>query len=116
MDVTVYLKQGDWYFLRVNKTGKYGYIYAEFVELDDDDEPTPTKKPTQEPAIRLDKGDVNGDGLLSAADAALILRYVADIIDLEDFRLKAADWDGDGQVTELDAKSILREVARRALR
>ena len=117
MDVTVYLKQGDWYFLRVNKTGKYGYIYKDYVVLEDDEpDATPTKKPTEEPAIRLSQGDVNGDGLVSAADAAMVLRYDAGLIDLSDPKLAAADMDGDGQVTSLDAKAILKYVAGRLAR
>jgi hypothetical protein len=119
--VTVYAEDGDWYFLRVDKTGKYGYIYSEYVELDEefeDDEPTPkpTKKPTEEPAIRLSQGDVNGDGLVSAADAAMILRYDMGLIDLSDAQLKAADMDGDGEVTDMDARALLRYVAGRLAR
>ena len=116
LQLTVYAKDGDWYFLRVDKTGKYGYIHEDYVSLDDDDEPTPTKKATSEPAIRLSQGDVNGDGLVSAADAALILRYDAGIIDLSDAPLEAADMDGDDQVTSVDAKTLLRYVANRLAR
>ena len=116
-EVTVYLKDGDWYFLRVNRSGKYGYIYKDYVVLEDDGPTaTPTKKPTEEPSIRLSQGDVNGDGLVSAADAALVLRYDAGLIDLSDPKLEAADMDGDGQVTSLDAKAILKYVAGRLAR
>ena len=62
------------------------------------------------------KGDVNGDGLVSAADAALVIRYDAGRIDLSDAQLKAADMDGDDQVTTMDAKAILRYVASRMIR
>ena len=118
--LTIYAEDGDWYFLRVDSTGKYGYISGEFVEIldDDDDDPTPkpTAKATEEPAIRLSQGDVNGDGLVSAADAALVLRYDAGRIDLSDAQLRAADMDGDDQVTSADAKAILRYVAMRLAR
>ena len=119
--VTVYAKDGDWYFLRVDKTGRYGYIYSDYVELDEDDyyddpTPKPTKKPTDEPAFRLSRGDVNGDGLISAADVALILRYDAGKIDLDDAYLEAADWDGDGEVTDMDAKALLRYIVERLAR
>ena len=88
-----------------------------YVELETDDaEPTPTKKPTEEPAARLSQGDVNGDMMISAADAALILRYSAGLMDLSDEQMKAADMDGDGQVTDLDAKIILRNVAKTLVR
>jgi SpoIID/LytB domain protein len=118
-ELTVYLLDNGWYFLKVNSTKKYGYISKEFVELyDDDATPKPTKKPTEEPAIRLSQGDVNGDGLISAADAALILRYDAGLIDWPDNdpRFEAADMDGDDQVTALDAKAILKSVAGRLAR
>ena len=116
-ELTVYLKDGDWYFLKVNRSGKYGYIYKDYVVLENDEpDATPTKKPTEEPAIRLSQGDVNADGLVSAADAALVLRYDAGLIDLSKARLEAADMDGDGQVTSLDAKAILKYVAGRLAR
>ena len=118
--VTVYGSYGSFYFLRVDSTKKYGYISKQFIRLDtdddDDDEPEPTKKATAEPAIRLSQGDVNGDGLVSAADAALVIRYDAGRIDLSDAQLKAADMDGDDQVTTMDAKAILRYVASRMIR
>ena len=125
MELTVYLRDGDWYFLQVNKTGKYGYVYKDYVKLTDvDDEPTPkpTKKTNDddddddEPSIRLSQGDVNGDGLVSAADAALVLRYDAGKIKLSDAQLKAADMDGDDEVTAYDAKAILRYVVSRLAR
>ena len=118
--LTIYAKDGDWYFLKVDSTGKYGYILGDFVQILDDDEPTP--KPTKktddddEPSIRLSQGDVNGDGLISAADAALVLRYDAGWIELSDAQLRAADMDGDDQVTDVDAKAILRYVAMRLAR
>jgi len=121
-ELTVYVKDGDWYFLKVDKTGKYGYISGEFVELVDDDDDDPTPKPTEkdddddEITIRLSQGDVNGDGLVSAADAAMILRYDAGRIDLSKAQLTAADMDGDDQVTTADAKAILRYVAMRLAR
>ena len=118
--LTVYLHDGDWYFLKVDKTGKYGYIYEDYVDLDSDDEPTAkaTKKPTEddEPSVYLSQGDVNGDGLISAADVSLILRYDAGLIDLSDAQMAAADMDGDDQVTSADAKSLLRYVANRLAR
>ena len=119
LQLTVYLQDGDWYFLKVDKTGKYGYIYEDYVELDDV-EPTAkaTKKPAEddEPSVYLSQGDVNGDGLISAADVALILRYDAGLIDLSDAQLAAADMDGDDQVTSMDAKSLLKYVTNRLAR
>ena len=114
--VTVYLRDGDWYFLKVDKTGKYGYIFADYIDLVDDDEPTP--KPTTEPTdppITFRDGDVNGDLMVSAADAALILRYVENPkkYSLTKAQLEAADMDGDGKVTILDAKALLKRVSNK---
>ena len=119
-EVTVYLEDSGFYFLRVKKSGQFGYIAKQFVDLspeeDDDDDVNPTRKATEEPSIRLSQGDVNGDGLISAADAALILRYDAGRIDLSDAQLKAADMDGDDEVTDLDAKAVLKYVVGRLAR
>ena len=53
-------------------------------------------------------GDVNGDGFVRAADARMILRYVADLIELSEDELARADVDGNGQVQAVDARKILR--------
>lgn len=63
---------------------------------------------------RLD-GDTNGDGIVSAADAALILRYVVGLDDgLYAGDMLRADVNGNGEVDADDAASILRYVARLA--
>jgi hypothetical protein len=56
-------------------------------------------------------GDVNGDGVVNTADAMMILRYVAELVELDAKQLKAADVNGDGSVTTADAMLILRYVA-----
>ena len=53
-------------------------------------------------------GDVNGDGEINFLDAIMVLRYDAEIIELEDNQLDAADVNGDGEVNFLDAIMILR--------
>ena len=53
-------------------------------------------------------GDVNGDGEINFLDAIMVLRYDAEIIELEDNQLKVADVNGDGEVNFLDAIMILR--------
>ena len=62
------------------------------------------------------KGDINGDGQRTAADAQEILRYAAAldslITDAEIASwLKIADINGDGQLTAADAQEILRFAA-----
>ena len=53
-------------------------------------------------------GDVNEDGEINFLDAIMVLRYDAEIIELEESQLKAADVNGDGEVNFLDAIMILR--------
>lgn len=53
-------------------------------------------------------GDVNGDGLVDAADADLISRYDAGIIALTSDQLKVGDVNGDGVVDAADAGLISR--------
>lgn len=62
-----------------------------------------------EPVI---KGDVNGDGKITAADARQALRASARLENLNDKQTAAADINGDGKVTASDARSILRKSAR----
>lgn len=55
-------------------------------------------------------GDVNGDGVLSVADATLIQKHSASIIDFTDEQLANADMNGDGVVNVSDATAIQREL------
>lgn len=52
------------------------------------------------------KGDADGDGKVTAADARLILRAS---VGLEEISLEAGDIDGDGRITSADARDVLRE-------
>ncbi|MBA1342646.1 MAG: hypothetical protein C5S52_03505 [ANME-2 cluster archaeon] len=52
------------------------------------------------------KGDLNGDGILTPADAAIALRIAA-----SGAHDDAADVSGDGSVTSLDALMILQAAA-----
>ncbi len=51
------------------------------------------------------KGDVDGDGIVTAADARLILRAA---VGLEDVSFEGGDVDGDGEITSADAREALR--------
>lgn len=57
-------------------------------------------------------GDVDGNGSIDAADAALVLRYAVGLIDLTEAQKKAADVDGQPGVTVADAAAILRYVVK----
>lgn len=53
-------------------------------------------------------GDINGDGIVDAADAGLISRYDAGFITLTSDQLKVGDVNGDGVVDAADAGLISR--------
>lgn len=72
------------------------------------DEPVPTE--TSEPTPALLLGDVDGDGVVTAQDAARILRHVVGLEVLPDAYLLQADTDGDGSITAADAAKILQYV------
>ena len=55
-------------------------------------------------------GDANCDGMVTAADAALILRSIVGLNTLSPRGALCADVDGDGEVTAADAAMILRYV------
>lgn len=57
------------------------------------------------------KGDVNGDAVVSAADARLALRYSAQLEVFLPVQLDAADVDNNDTVTASDARTILRVSA-----
>ncbi len=57
------------------------------------------------------KGDVDGDGKKTAADARKALRVAAKLETLTDEQKKAADMNNDGDITAADAQKILNDVA-----
>lgn len=58
------------------------------------------------------KGDMNGDGAVTAADARLALRIAARLDRLDEYTLLAGDLDSDGKITSSEARKILRVAAR----
>ncbi len=56
-------------------------------------------------------GDVNGDGIINAADARMILRASAGLLELTDAEFKRADINGDGEITAAEARAVLRLAA-----
>ncbi|MEZ4700871.1 MAG: dockerin type I domain-containing protein [Rhodothermales bacterium] len=61
-------------------------------------------------AVAYSKGDVTGDGSISALDAALVLQHVASVSSLTGPGLGAADVSGDSNVSAYDASLILQYV------
>lgn len=67
-----------------------------------------TKKDVETPRT---KGDINGDGKITASDAREALRAAAGLSELEGVQNDAADYNNDGRVTASDARLILRKAA-----
>ena len=65
---------------------------------------------TEPTALRVLYGDVNGNGKITAADAALVLRSIVKLSKLTELGKLAADVNGDGEVTVADAAEILRYI------
>lgn len=61
--------------------------------------------------ISFVRGDADGDGNITAADARTVLRASAGLEKLQGQNLENADADGDGEITAADARKILRESA-----
>lgn len=57
------------------------------------------------------KGDLNGDGDITSADAVMLARYLADLTELSEAQLVAADLNGDGEITSADAVRMARYLA-----
>lgn len=55
--------------------------------------------------------DVNGDGIVSIADAKLVLKYIAGSAKLSNTQKKAADLNNSNSITIADAKIILQIIA-----
>ncbi|MCM2314526.1 MAG: dockerin type I domain-containing protein [Thermoanaerobaculia bacterium] len=56
------------------------------------------------------KGDINGNGAVSALDASMILQSVVGTIHLDDTQRCAADFNGNGSVSAFDAAMVLQCV------
>lgn len=66
-------------------------------------------------AITIIKGDINGDGKVTATDARIALRIGTKLEKLEDQivpHMEAVDVNGDGKITATDARKILRAATK----
>lgn len=78
---------------------------------------TPTVEPTATPEETVSPleymlGDVDNDGLVSANDALLVLKYAAKLAGLTDTQKLAAELVGDDVINASDALEILKYAAR----
>ena|GEM_PF-2798472 len=76
-----------------------------------DDNINPTD-PIDKKDPKIKKGDINDDGSIDAADARLVLRYVAKLETFTDAQKAAADLNGDGAIDASVARRILRYAAK----
>ena len=91
-----------------DETDEKGY-YIVGTFYDDDTDPTSGTVPG--PGEMRKKGDINGDGIVSVADATLVQQHAAEMITLEGEALSAADTNGDGIVSVADATLIQQFAA-----
>ncbi len=96
--VTVTEVSGMWGKISYNgKTGWISLVYTQYAEVI----VTPSVTP-----------DLNGNGVVDAADARTALRAAAGLEKLSEVKFRLADCDGDGKVTAADARVILRIAAK----
>ncbi len=67
---------------------------------------------TAKPFVAPDRapGDVNGDGVVSTADATMIFRHILGTAVLDEDTLQAGDYDGNGTVSSTDVRRILKDI------
>jgi len=101
--------QSDGYYGRAILFGSYqkgfGYFPSGFFENASFAKPRLIR-------VNILRGDVNLDGKITAADAALVLRSLVDLSYLYEPMRAAADLNGDGEITAADAAVILGIVVR----
>ncbi len=86
----------------------FGLNAGELINPDGDEDEVDEDDPDE---LVFDLGDVDGDGVVTAADARLILRRAAKLISFTADQDWLADVDDDGEVTAADARIVLRVAA-----
>ena len=86
-----------------------GFTYMSFMLSEKSDSEIDNYIASYEPLSLI--GDVNGDGVISIADATDLQKYLANIVNFDDEQLAAADADGDGGVSIADATQIQKYLA-----
>ena len=110
---------GDWEIIIIPGLTVEGELYkkctvcGELVDHKINDttteKPDETTMPDNPPVL---KGDVNGDGKLTAMDARLVLRIAARLDTPDEIQTIAADFDSSGKITASDARLVLRKAAK----
>lgn len=86
-------------------------VFGNLFDLDTDSLTTQAPTEPHPDEMVIGKGDVDGDGRVTAADARLILRRAAKLIKFTMEQDALADVDEDGKVTATDARIVLRVSA-----
>jgi len=89
-------------YLGTNNSNSYFSVFLSATQLQ------LFRKLTREGSSQVLMGDVNGDGIVNANDALMIMRAALSIITLTDDQATAADVNGDGVVNANDALMVLR--------
>ena len=106
-------KGETWYHLVLTATGEEGFVRSDFITITTTVTPSPMPPMTPDPNIVPKMpGDVDGNGVISAQDAAMILRSLVGLYVMNDAQKKAADVNGDGLVSAQDAARILRYLVQ----
>ncbi|MBQ9414087.1 MAG: SH3 domain-containing protein [Clostridia bacterium] len=71
--------------------------------------PSDTPDPIR-PTPVVTPGDVNGDDVVTTADARMILKQMIGMITFSDDQTQAADYNGDGEVTSADTRRMLLDM------
>lgn len=75
------------------------------------DSDTTVENPS-EPTYHDKKGDINGDGTISIADATELQKHLVGLVTLSDEQLAVADTNGDGSVSVADATQIQKYITQ----
>lgn len=99
-EVTVTEVSGDWGKMTYKgTTGWISLMYAVYMD-------------NNSSSISGKTGDINGNGVVEAGDARLLLRYSAGLETLSYSQKKLGDVNSDGNITASDARKVLRAAAR----
>lgn len=97
-ELGIYYRSGDWYYVERYDLQEHGWMSADYVRLREAYQPT------------YEAGDVTGDGKVTATDAAMLLRSIVGMTELNDAQRAAADPTGNGIIDAADAAWILRFI------
>lgn len=70
------------------------------------------KNAQNKPPVAIQKGDINKDGKITAADARTVLRISAKLEEIPDENIEIADYNNDDKISASDARLILRKSAK----